>query len=57
MHVLFVLEERSVQLRQGIAGIGAQIFGRYVVGDQEPYPVERLRSGGLLLQSGTSQIS
>src|ERR1700693_2751533 len=53
VHVLLVLEQRSVQRRYQLLGVvAAQYFGRNVLGNQQFDPVEELGGGRLLLQAG-----
>src|SRR5580658_7411301 len=53
MHVLLVLEQRTVERRYELLGIvAAQSLRRYILGEQQLYPVEQLRSGRLFLQAG-----
>src|SRR5688500_16511798 len=51
--VLLVLQQRPVQRRDdGLAVLGAQRFGRDVLGKQQLQPVEELGGGRLFLQPG-----
>src|SRR5436190_976836 len=52
MHVLLVLEQRTVQRRNELLGIlRPQRVGRYVLDHQQLQPVEQLGGRGLLLQA------
>src|ERR1700683_4542428 len=53
VHILLVLEQRAVQRRNQLLGVvAAQRVGRYVFRHQELDPIEKLRGGGLFLQTG-----
>ncbi len=52
MHILLVLQQGAGQRRHhGLLVLGAQGFGRNVLGDQQLQPVDQLGGGGLLLQA------